>query len=86
MEFTTAMIDADPVSGRIAVHLQEAALGLAAERERSLIMDDATTRYLNLLRDVPGIESKVRQYDIAGYLGVTPVALSRIRGRTINLG
>ena len=80
------LIDTHPVWGRIVFHLNEAALGLAAERERSLIMDDATTRYLNLLRDFPGIESKVRQYDIASYLGVTPVALSRIRGRTINLG
>ena len=80
------LIDTHPVWGRIAFHLNEAALGLAAERERSLIMEDASTRYLNLLRDFPGIESKIRQYDIASYLGVTPVALSRIRGRTINLG
>ncbi len=54
---------------------------LAEKRERSLILEDATTRYLNLLDEFPSIENQVKQYDIASYLGITAVALSRIRGQ-----
>lgn len=48
-------------------------------RERSLLLDDATTRYLNFLKYYPDYEKKVSQYHIASYLGITPVSLSRIR-------
>lgn len=76
------LLDTHPVWGKITVAVQEYALRLAEERERSLIMDDAATRYEKLLHDFPGIENKVKQYDIAGYLGITPVSLSRIRGKS----
>ena len=61
--------------------LLHAALAWSEERERSLVLDDAAARYQFLLGEFPGIEDHVRQYDIAGWLGITPVALSRIRGR-----
>jgi CRP-like cAMP-binding protein len=51
------------------------------ERERELLSDDARTRYLKLLERHPGIEGRVLQYHIASYVGITPVALSRIRRR-----
>jgi len=70
-----------PVWGIINGQVQAEALVLAEKRERSLILDSAKTRYLNLLAEVPGIESRVKQYDLANYLGITPVALSRIRGK-----
>jgi CRP-like cAMP-binding protein len=72
-----------PVWGVVNARVQAEALVLAEKRERSLILDSAKTRYLNLLAEVPGIEGRVRQYDLARYLGITPVALSRIRGRPL---
>ena len=50
-------------------------------RERSLLMDDATTRYLSFLEAHPGLEKRISQYHIASYLGISPVSLSRIRSR-----
>jgi len=67
--------------GVINGKVQADALMAAERRERSLILDSALTRYQNLLGEFPGIEARVRQYDLASYLGITPVALSRIRGR-----
>jgi len=51
------------------------------EREREFFSLDVTTRYLNFRKNYPDIEERVSQRDIASYLGITPVALSRIRKR-----
>jgi CRP-like cAMP-binding protein len=48
-------------------------------RESELLSDNAETRYTKFRRRFPGLENRVRQYHIASYLGMTPVALSRIR-------
>jgi CRP-like cAMP-binding protein len=59
------------------------------KRESSLLLEDAQTRYLNFLKEYPGLEERIKQRYIASYLGITPVSLSRIRARlrmTINLG
>ena len=50
-----------------------------ARREYEFLTMDATERYLNLLAQQPDLEQHVPQYHIASYLGITPVALSRIR-------
>ncbi|MFT5579439.1 MAG: CRP-like cAMP-binding protein [Paraglaciecola psychrophila] len=50
-------------------------------RERELLTQSAKARYQTLLEDSPKLLDKVKQKDIARYLGITPVALSRIRGR-----
>ncbi|MDC7224125.1 MAG: Crp/Fnr family transcriptional regulator, partial [Spirochaetales bacterium] len=65
--------------------LQESQL-IAEERERSLILDSPSTRYLNLLKTHRQIEKMVKQYDLASYLGITAVALSRIRRRLMKEG
>jgi CRP-like cAMP-binding protein len=49
------------------------------KRERQLLLDDAVTRYRCFLEEYPGLESRVKQYHIASYLGITPVSLSRLR-------
>ena len=49
------------------------------ERERSFLLDDATTRYLDFVRKNPDNEDRISQFHIASYLGITPVSLSRIR-------
>lgn len=45
----------------------------------SLGTKDAKERYLSLLNRIEGIEYLIPQYQIASYLGITPIQLSRIR-------
>ena len=54
------------------------------ERQLELISMDAKQRYLQLIKRLPNIDSMIPQYQIASYLGITPVQLSRIR-KTLNL-
>lgn len=49
------------------------------QREAEFLLDDAETRYRNFLQYYPDLEDRLPQYHIASYLGITPVALSRIR-------
>jgi CRP-like cAMP-binding protein len=57
-------------------------------RESALLLEDAPTRYLNFLKEYPGLEERVKQHHVASYLGITPVSLSRIRAnlKNLNLG
>ncbi len=50
-------------------------------REKSLLQDDAATRYMNFSKEYPGLESKIRQHYIASFLGISPEALSRLRNK-----
>jgi CRP-like cAMP-binding protein len=54
-------------------------------RQRELLLDDAATRYLSFVTGQPGLASRLTQALIASYVGVTPVALSRIRARLISV-
>jgi CRP-like cAMP-binding protein len=54
-------------------------------REKELLLDSLETRYRRFMAEFPGLADRIPQYHIASYLGVTDVALSRMRGR-INLG
>ncbi len=47
----------------------------------SLILDSPEERYLNLLRHRPDLLNRVPQHQIATFLGVTSVSLSRIKNR-----
>lgn len=49
------------------------------QREISLVMENATDRYLKLLQNHPGIDKRIPQLHIASHLGITPTQLSRIR-------
>jgi len=48
-------------------------------RSRSLQIDDAKTRYLNIIKNRPEIIQKIPNYLIASFIGVTPESLSRIK-------
>lgn len=58
------------------------------KREREFLLYDAETRYQLFRSEYPDVESRVKQNVIASYLGITPVALSRIRRKMglINIG
>jgi CRP-like cAMP-binding protein len=49
------------------------------KREISLVMDNATERYLQLLSKHPDISQRIPLLHIASHLGITPTQLSRIR-------
>ncbi len=51
------------------------------QREFEFLMLSPEERYAAFLETNPGLEERLTQYHIASYIGVTPVALSRIRGR-----
>lgn len=53
-------------------------------REREFLTESAEERYRLLLERSPGLHGQVAQKEIARYLGITPVALSRIRKRISN--
>lgn len=48
------------------------------EREFQLLTKSAVERYKEFLRIFPGLINRVTQATVASYIGVTPVALSRI--------
>ncbi len=48
-------------------------------KAKSLFLDDAETRYRNLLAQKPDLPQRVPQYLVASYLNVSPETLSRIR-------
>ncbi len=49
------------------------------QREVSLVMENATERYLKLLSKHPNIDRRIQQLHLASHLGITPTQLSRIR-------
>lgn len=49
------------------------------QREVSLVMENATERYLKLLNKHPYIDQRIQKLHIASHLGITPTQLSRIR-------
>lgn len=50
-------------------------------RERALLTQSAEERYSRFLLDYPAIAHQISQKDLAGYIRITPVALSRIKRR-----
>jgi CRP-like cAMP-binding protein len=47
----------------------------------SLILDSPEERFINLVQERPDILQRIPQHQIATFLGITPVSLSRIRNR-----
>ncbi|MBN1305578.1 MAG: Crp/Fnr family transcriptional regulator [Anaerolineales bacterium] len=48
-------------------------------REKELLLDSLETRYHSFMNEYPGLADRIPQYHIASFLGVTDVALSRVR-------
>jgi CRP-like cAMP-binding protein len=55
-------------------------------REAAFLMDSAAERYHAFLRDYPEIESRIPDYHIAGYLGITAESLSRLKKARVRTG
>ena len=63
----------------VAKKLAEMVFILKEKREAELLLNDAQERYQQFFADYPDLETRIAQYHIASYLGITPESLSRIR-------
>ena len=77
----TALYDAHHDLERLARRLVEFEWAAKEQREIALVLDDAASRYRSFQREHPGLETRIPQYHVASYLGITPIHLSRIRAR-----
>ncbi len=73
--------DTDPAWGRLSRAVAEQLYLRKVEREYELLALDAAARYRRTLERWPTLEQLFSQRDIASYIGITPVHLSRLRGR-----
>ncbi|PTM06700.1 MAG: hypothetical protein DA407_11435 [Bacteroidetes bacterium] len=65
--------------GRLYVKVLEHIFITYEARSLDLMRLDATERYVKLRSQIPDIDNLIPQYQIASYLNITPVQLSRIR-------
>ena len=59
----------------------ERAFAFNHQRILSLQKDSGEQRYLDFIHQYPNIEQRVKNYQIASYLGIAPESLSRIRNQ-----
>lgn len=59
----------------------ERAFAFNHQRILSLQKDSGEQRYLDFISQYPNIEQRVKNYQIASYLGIAPESLSRIRNQ-----
>ncbi|MBP0021547.1 MAG: Crp/Fnr family transcriptional regulator [Cyanobacteria bacterium SBLK] len=73
------LFDEDPIFDRIGRYLAETLLIRKELRMRSLLQQTAKDRYIDFICQHPQLASRIPQYHIASYLGITEVSLSRLR-------
>lgn len=69
----------NPKWNLLLVQLLEKGYAVKEKREREFLLLDAECRYRIFLEEFPSLENRVKQHMVASYLGITPIALSRIR-------
>jgi len=73
------LLDQNPNWKNLLIKLLEKGYATKERREREFLLLDAENRYRIFLEEYTNLESRVKQRMIASYLGITPIALSRIR-------
>ncbi|MDR8389721.1 Crp/Fnr family transcriptional regulator [Aliifodinibius sp. S!AR15-10] len=73
---------------KFLIILLEKGYATKVRRERELLLFDAETQYRLFRERYPNLEDRIPQHLISSFLGITPVALSRIRKKMglINTG
>ena len=74
--------DRHPCWERIGRKHAESMFIVKESRERDLLLDSLETRYHRFIEEYSGLAERIPQYHIASFLGVTDVALSRLRRKT----
>lgn len=62
-------------------HLMAVQLRIKEEKELLLLTESPQARYQHFLASFPVLDARVPDHQIAAYLGITPISLSRIRRR-----
>ena len=75
------LYDTDPIFERAGRIMAEMLFINWQQRVKSLLIEDAETRYGRLVKNRPELIQRVPQYLLAEYLRITPETLSRIRKR-----
>jgi CRP-like cAMP-binding protein len=70
---------------RIWAALAEAALLTMQRRLMGGLRKDAAERYVEFRRLYPGLESRIAQYHVASYLGVSPEFFSKLRRQVLRI-
>lgn len=73
----------DPIFERIGRLMAEGLFINWHLKAKSLSMDNAETRYKNLVTMRPDLPQRVPQYLVASYLNISPETLSRIRKKMV---
>ena len=66
-------------------HLLEVQLRIKEEKELLLLTESPQARYQHFLDCFPALDARVPDHQIAAYLGISPISLSRIRKRLNSL-
>ncbi|MCX7132576.1 Crp/Fnr family transcriptional regulator [Aeromonas sp.] len=66
-------------------HLLAVQLRIKEEKELLLLTESPQARYQHFLQCFPELDARVPDHQIAAYLGITPISLSRIRKRLKDL-
>jgi len=77
--FVALVEEREAVFGRLRQKMMERLLVHKEMRTRSLLQESARKRYLAFLDAHPDLFQRIPQYQIASYLGITDVHLSRLR-------
>ena len=75
---------ADMQIGKLYVKILEQTFIAYEDRSLDFMRLSATEQYIKLRKTIKGIDELIPQYQIASYLGITPVQLSRIRRKIEN--
>ncbi|BDM62999.1 hypothetical protein NFHSH190041_04510 [Shewanella sp. NFH-SH190041] len=51
------------------------------QKERTLLLHSAEARYLNFMEQFSDLVNRIPDYQLASYLGISPVSLCRIKKR-----
>jgi CRP-like cAMP-binding protein len=79
-----ALYENHPCWSALLIAMLEKGFAKKETRERELLLHSAEERYRSFLLEYPQLEDRIKQHMVASYLGITPVALSRIR-KSMNL-
>lgn len=74
-----AMSNKNEIWNKFLIALLEKGYSTKEKRERDLLLLDAENRYKIFREELSNLEQFVKQHIIASYIGITPIALSRIR-------
>ncbi|WP_166922220.1 Crp/Fnr family transcriptional regulator [Flavobacterium poyangense] len=78
-KYRTLIFENDDLKNYYIAYLEKNWVIEKEKREISLVMENATERYLQLLHKHPDISQRIPLLHIASHLGITPTQLSRIR-------